>query len=238
MTNLIYRGVLLACAALGILGGSLAHAQTVTRTIGNASVALPVPSGFVDASSDNMMKLSAPFVASNNRLVAVFTTSSYARRIATGDVPGFLTRYAMVQAVKAAEQRGGITASEFEMLRGRLRTDLTKVMETAKARANTELDRNLKEHGLEGSIGDLGTPQVIFDSPAAFAWTQLSSGTVADRGGADRESFRMAVSATMMRLRGQLVVFYAYAKYDNPTDLTWVRTQAAEWVARAGAANP
>ena len=213
-------------------------AQSVaTRGIHTTIVDLPVPAGYVDATTE-MASVMEKMVTGRNRLLAVFLPAEYVQLARAGQpTSGPPDRWILVQTPKAAE-RMNVGASDFIQVRRELRESLRPNLGEAVAQTNERLARLADGSLRDIRIGQAGAAQLEADTPDAIV-VSFPATVTRPGAGAEQTAQRVMTALAMVRVKNKVVGFYASkAGEDSPSSLAFVRAQALQLASRALAINP
>ncbi len=245
MRHLLARLALALCTAAAAL--SAAHAQDpvepYTASVGLKLLKLPLPPGTVEPSRSvpPLRQMAERMTPPSNRLLALFVERADEAAARSGQAPT-MARYFMVQSFRQAEA-GSVSAAEFREVRQQLRQQYQQILVQAVPQVQGHLDGAAQAMGrdagldrLQVKVGEMKGLDVFDEREHTISLLALTKYEV--QAGDRREEVPMAMSITTGILQGKVVYFYAYARYQGPPDLDWLRQVTRDWVERATRANP
>lgn len=241
------RRLLSALMALWALLPLLAHAQPAddhyAAPVGRALVTLPVPPGFVEPSRSlpNFRTLGERMTPPTNRLLALFIAEDDERTAREGRNPG-MQRYFMAQTLRQLEEQN-LGQGDFGQIKDVLRRQYQQLLSSVAAPAQGLLDNAIREISRDAGqqapslkLGELRGLEVFDEREGSISLLAATKLAVQQANG-DSLEVPIAMSITTARVKDKLLYFYAYAQFNGPADLDWLRSVTREWLPRLAAAN-
>lgn len=231
----------LAVAAAFALYGLSASAEMFAARVGDAQIAIPVPAGFVEPSEQlpQLGKLAQTMTPPTNTLLSVFVPDSDVMRTKRGQAP-LLNRYFLVQTMKSIETRE-VSMAEYTKFQASIRNRLQTVLDSSAARSQSLISSAAKQLGDEAGIQftmKVGEAKALsIDDERETALSQSVAMKYESQVDGTREDVQVVMSSTTILVKGKIIFVFAYSRYEAPTDLAWVRTQARTFVDQFVAAN-
>lgn len=227
--------------ALLLLAAALVPAaeaqQSHTYQLGTKQVAIPPPSGFAEgmSQSDHVATIMTSTESPNNEVLASHITLEDLARIKRGEQPEF-SFYTKVSVLKAAKARE-MTDADFAALVKQFESTSPQVFDV-----NGPVMKGAIKHiqgGLSEAAGkdvkvELGQPQNL----GSFEKTKdvFSTILLLTVKGEGRE-LPLLGTLSFVNLKGRLVFFYTYRKFNSEKDAELLRDFTRGWLKEVVAAN-
>ncbi len=189
------------------------------------SIRIPSPTSEFREVGDDNRRFMEVFVPQNNRIISGFVLADDLSKFGKGGSEPISTRYAMVEVLRAAEYKD-CGANDFKEFVVSLKKTLGDVVEPATKDAEEEFNRRMKSLDLADAHVSIEKPILLgplFSNPSAYSFGMV---TKYSGGGVD---VKMAVAATLLRVKNRLLFIYLYDEYKNNDTIMWLRRTAEEW---------
>ncbi len=216
-----------------------AHAATpFDAYVAGASLALPVPAGFSEPSSEAPILRSRAelMTVPQMRLLAVFVDDSDLRAVQQGTTPN-LKRYFMI-SVPRANEANSFDAYAFRAVKsevtGQNQTAANQAREVVKRHTDSVARTIGAQSGfpaLSLQIGELRQLGVFHESDSSISTLAVTKVSGAD--GIAEFSTTMAQATSVVLLNGKIVFLAVYTRVDNDADYLWLREQSESWIRTA-----
>jgi hypothetical protein len=216
--------------------------KSVTVSLGDGTVLLPVLPGFADPSAtpQPIRELMARSMPATNRFVALMPMQDFLDRRAAGE-PAAMSRYMMVQTVRAHEQNG-VSRAEFERIKAMLRQQSDAMAREGAKQAQDGIDLAAKEVGRMNGDSQLalkaGVPRslgVFDETPDSISLAQVTPITRTDQNGV--RTVYQASAMSIVLVRDKPVSAIVYSAYQSQADVDWTEREVLDWVKRYTALN-
>lgn len=209
---------------------SAASACADTFQIGDRTVTVPAPSGYVivDDSMPGVKRLAEQMTDPMNDTLAFYIPESAVPVALAGGIPA-LDRYYMLKVNKQAIN-SVIGTRDFVKMREQVRKQNRQIIENVKAQLASHMDtmsKNLSaeyEVKLALSISQIAPLDPHVEEEHAFAYSMfINFGTKTENA---ESSVIVPGTATFVNASGKLLFLYAYGAKD---DLEWTRSASSDW---------
>ena len=234
--------ILLFCFLQLIIVQPAVSAQPVVEIVGGIPIALPVPLGFADPSSNSkeLRAFGETITLPTNRLLALFILESDVRHVSSGK-SFMLSRYFMVQTSRKLES-ANVSARDFVKLQATLKKQQSDLLERNKSRVQQHLDSASRQLGqqfqdpsLSFKVGELLPLGVFHEGDSSVGMAALIKISFLIDGKA--EDLLMAVATMVALIKGKIIYLYVYSTYKSNADAEWVRSVSRQWISLAAGLN-
>ena len=202
--------------------------------VGDETIAIPLPTGFVrfDGLNPQVDQLMQSMIPPTNRSLLVGATAQDAA-LAKAKTPGNLSRFMNIQTMVKVEGEK-ISLSEFETVRGELEKQFA-ASGTGPEGFQSEVNKRIADAKLPialklGETRMLGVYEKSDRSIDMGMMMNTQVGTQAPE--------TMVAAASCVDVRGKVLFLYVYADYHNQADVDWTRTTVKSWRESILATNP
>jgi hypothetical protein len=227
-----FRCLLFALCALLLV--PLAASANETAKIGDETLSVPLPQGFVrydglNAAIDQVMQR---FVPPSNRSLMVIATPLDAER-AKANQPKDLNRFMSVQTARALENQKA-TLRDFESASAELEKQFVPGGQGA-ATVQSEANKLTKNANLGVDL-KLGETRML----GVYEKTKQSMdmGLIMKAQVANGPVKTVVAAMSLVDVKGKFLFLYVYSDYHGQADADWTRTMAKSWREAIIAANP
>jgi len=239
MRRLSFAG--LALLLVHALAGAQSPRAPELVAVGGVQVALPLPSGDVDAyaGGPDLRRFADQSTAPTNRMLALFMAPEDMAALRAAR-PLARDRMLAVQAYRKGEALI-VGEQEFQGIKPQMRAP-SDILAKALAAANEfKPDPGrpadiLTKMGVPLQVGDVKSLGVFAETSRSISSLLLTK-YVAQIDGKPVK-FPKAIAMNVVLLRGKVMFLYVYSRFECGADLDWVKAQAIAWLAAAAAANP
>ncbi|TXK62300.1 hypothetical protein [Alkalisalibacterium limincola] len=228
--------VILATLLLAVSG----VAAATTARIGTTEFTVPAPEGFAPATADMvpLYPLLETFVADTNGELASFLSQADAARAMQGEIPEMSRRFSAQYPLAAADAT--LSTRDFAEVRQAVAAENAEIARTIHEKFPNLMDRaneglsQLSDTAAVMSISELVPLPAHEDDERRHSYSAYVTLQITDDAG-NSTPFVSVVNATLVHLRGKLLILYAFGGED---DLEWAREAGAAWTDAVVSANP
>ena len=237
---------LLALAAL--VAGQAAHAgaapDTAQVALGDATIAIAVPTGFGEPSATPALlrDLTAKALPNGTRFIGILLPQDYLDALGAGKHPQRLSRYLLLQTLRR-EETVGISAPEFDSIKDQFRHNADAIFLQAKGMAKENLDRAAKQVGdLTGDrtiaidAGTMKSLGIFEEHPDAISLATVQPVTGTSQAGTQK--FMQVMAMTMVLIHRKPMLASVYSDYQSQADIDWAEGLIRDWLKRLNELNP
>lgn len=200
-------------------------AKTLSFIAGGVSIKIPIPdTTFVEVGYENRESMYI-FVPQDNRLLGAFVLKSDLPYLFKGDNTSLMSRYALVEVPRGAENMDCEAGDFLEVcdgLKETLGNNISSVTQESEDAFNSRMKSldlaNMQiKLGQPTQLGCLFSKQDIFGLGLVMAY---------DLGGS---TYKMGMTVILMRVKKRLLFVYLYAEYKNDETIMWLRRVGEKW---------
>jgi hypothetical protein len=202
-----------------------APAQCPSFEAGGTSIVLPSPIREMREVGTDYRPFMGTFVPSCNRLVAAYLLKTDLMKLAQKPDNFLLSRYAMVEVPRQAEDRD-CSASDFKEVTAGAEEQFGKIIDSSMKDAEEEFSRRMKSLNLNELSLTLGKPVqlgCLFSKPDAYGFGLIVPLSMAGT------CTKMAMGGALIRVKQRLLFVYLYAEYENEETVKWLRKATEGW---------
>jgi hypothetical protein len=203
--------------------------------VGEKKLALPVPAGFTEPSSEApaLRTLAARFIPPQMRLLAVYIADSDVAAVKEGREAA-LRRYFMVAVLRDTESEI-LEPEEFQEVKTQLRGAGQAAYDRAQVNAREQLKSAARDIGIESGLPDFKleigrTQQLGFFDETKSSISMLDIVPGSAKGGTLEFNSQVGVATSVVLVEGKVVSLAAYSTLDSNEDYKWLRQQSASWI--------
>jgi hypothetical protein len=220
---MLARARLLMLGAAFALGAALAAAPALAGPfavdLGGARIALDAPTGFADTAftgSPRIQELAESLTSASNRVLLFAISDGDLRRFMSGDAPDF-RRY-MVAVTPKALERTLVSGGDFAQLVA------DALREAGAAAPDKEYVKYLEQppHGQPRLLAELRREREVV---SLLQGLRIPS----EEKNSDQKPQYMLFSTTLVWLRGKALILSVYTRFEDPSDLAWIRYTTPRW---------
>lgn len=199
------------------------HLQTFKA--GGIPIIIPPPIMEMSEVGYDKREFMEVFVAPSNRLIAAFVLTKELPTLAAGANNPMLSKYAMIQVPRRGEYMD-CRESDFKEVTDGAKKTFGDVMSSSMKDAEDEFNRRMKSLDLEEATISLNKPiqlGCLFSKKDAYGFGMIMPFSM---GG---ENMKIAMGATLMRVKQRLLFVYLYADYKDENTVKWLRRITENW---------
>ena len=226
------------------IGNAYAVDKNIEANVGGTRIAIPEPKNYSDPSPmiPGVRKFGENMTASTNRLLGFFMSDDDVKALLAQTAPQ-LHRYFMVQTLRATEDTL-MTAQEFSVVREQVKNQYKKLFDDHAALMQSEINRavdRITKDGKTNQAADLnlklGEMKVLEglsdDRYVSLVAKTLVQATV----NGEVKQIPMALGMTSTMVKGKVIYFFSYARFNSDEDIHWIKAQVTAWIPLLFAAN-
>jgi hypothetical protein len=239
---LSFRAIILLFTSIAVLpAASVAHQQDLTVSVGGGiDVKVPTPDGFqqIDQSLERVRDLAQVGVRPDGRLLAVYVSNDVASRLTRGEAVR-PQQWLLLQTFRLAESMY-FDDERFKGVAATIEKGTPQIADAAKnylSELTERLSRSASSAALAVKLRTDGPVSMgVYDRQAhALSFGLLVPFQVT--AGEHSDNVVIAGATSVVHVSGKLLFTYVYRMVNSPSDIDWVRSTAAEWVAAILGAN-
>jgi hypothetical protein len=203
-------------ALIGFLWIGSAAAAPFAVQVGEARIGVDAPPGYADTTatgSPRLLELGEALTSASNRILLFAVSDADLRRFTLGD-PLELRRYMAIVTPRALE-RERLTEAAFQQLIA----DAAAGAPPAGADYVKHLDAQ-----------PVGATAVLAELRKEPELVSVLQGARTKEGGFFKKAEYMLSTTTMMLVRGKALTLSVFTRYEEPSDVEWIRAATVRWI--------